>query len=120
MKEARVFSEYLFGHVPDDTVLARYEFLVREYRADTLVDLCVRNPWILHLADPACGFFRKDAMLRKKLLIAFAVMECTPATAERCHPKKQSGVMIFLAALAAGFSVIRAILGSPILLFFPK
>ena len=76
-----------------------------------------RHPWSLPLLDAATGFARPGALLRKKILLATAVLEATPDHVEFFLRPPRSKAMTFMGVGAHGATALAKIgLGLPLLL----
>ena len=89
-RECRVYCRYLIGRDPNDYVFRKYE----EYHsrseaksvleADRFEKLLLRlsrtSPLGTRLVDSYTSLFRKRSVVRKKLVLLLAVLECSPST----------------------------------------
>jgi NADH dehydrogenase len=87
-RECQIFTYYLINRGPDQYIHDKYIYghsilgIEKEMDLfDTLVlKAAHRNSFLLKLADTFTGFVYKRAVLRKKLLLLLAIMECCPST----------------------------------------
>lgn len=87
-RECRVFTNYLINIDPDKYVTGNYIRGHKICRIDgetdffntLLVRAANRNSFLLKLADAYTSIFYKSSVLRKKLLLLLAIMECCPST----------------------------------------
>lgn len=82
--ECRQFTRYLVGEAPDDYVLEQYVALHETTLGDTTPIPAADNALLraarssmlgLRCADAYARFFRPNALLRHKLILAFAILE---------------------------------------------
>ena len=87
-RECRTYTRYLIGQLPNPYIVTKY----REYHRITgtfaalrnnrfdrlLVGLAARSPFLARVTDIYASRFRKDALLRKKLVLLLALFECSP------------------------------------------
>jgi NADH dehydrogenase len=118
-RQCRCYTRYLAGATATPYVLARYVEFHRQnampvLRFDRfLVHVSARGPLWARLADAYGSVFRKNSVLRKKLVLTLALLECTPPTFEnldRVPPggavgaffRLGWGAMIYVLSVAAG------------------
>lgn len=92
-RECRLFSKYLIELWPSEYVLKKYQeahqlghpSLGRPIQLfdDILIWLARRHTFVLRLADTYAGLFYKDALLRRKLVLLLAILECSPGAFEQ-------------------------------------
>jgi len=117
-EEALIFGKYLLsGESPDDKSVELY-IKAHAFRnlsvhppEEKLFAFVMRNKWSLGLIDSALAFSGPNHILRKKLLVMSAVLECRPNYASLFLPKKRSP-LYFFAFLWIGFrGVCKAVFG---------
>ena len=91
-RECRSYTRYLTGQRPSPYVIDKY----RDFhgKSDALADLkfdsfdqflvetSARGPFWARLADSYASRFRKESAVRKKLVVALAILECAPPSFE--------------------------------------
>jgi hypothetical protein len=125
MEEGRFFSRYLLGgQETTEAVLERYAEASRILFRDpaTPADLGVlrfleRRHWALPFLDAAAGLVDRDSLLRRKLLLTFAILETTPAHADAFTPVPGSRpavvARLFAAAASSAFKALAGLLIYP-------
>lgn len=117
--DARLFGRYLVGEDPGEPFVERYLAA-----ADTLlssspgpvVRFARRRPGTLPLLDAASAVVRPRGPLRSRLLVMAAVLEASPAYADRFLPQPASAVrQIVDVAAAGGAGALKAVAGLPVL-----
>lgn len=83
--EARAFGRYLLGVEPADGPVERYAAACGalfagepEPRDASLVAFARAHPWSLGPLDAALSLARRDALLRRKLVVLLACLEASP------------------------------------------
>jgi len=79
----------------------------------------LRFPVALGGLDFLSLFFKKS-LLRKKLRIASAIIECSPCSAEWLLPKRRSPIVLALLSIYLGLNVFIKMALASVLLFLPK
>ena len=121
-KEAFIFSKYLCGSDPSEELISRYEVFVHKAsfesgKEERLQNFILRFPFILPALDAALAFFRPRSVVRKKLLLMFALIECQPEHADKFIPgAHQNRGMIFF-FLTGVWAIIKLVAGSIFLVF---
>jgi nucleoside-diphosphate-sugar epimerase len=126
-KECSILTDYLIRREPDTYVQEKYiqAHKVTGFGGDTglfdslLIKAANSNAFILKLADSYTSIFYKNAILRKKLLLVLAILECCDSTYRDIDRGKEGPVSIMLAQLAqkAFFFFFTLIAG--LVFFFP-
>jgi hypothetical protein len=89
-RECRSYARYLIGQAPNQYVIDKYldfhqKFGARQriQRFDLfLLRVSARGPFCARLADSYASIWRKDSVLRKKVVLTLALLECAPPTFE--------------------------------------
>lgn len=116
-RECRLFSHYLIDLSPSDYVLSKYQEAHRFgsppvgrpiQRFDSIVLwLALKNPFILRLADTYASLFYKQALLRRKLVLLLAILECSPGAFDQLdRPEKLSRSTLYGLLLIKGLRLI--------------
>jgi hypothetical protein len=125
MEEGRFFSRYLLGgQEATGGALERYAEASRILfpGLPTPGDLAVirfleRRRWALPFLDAAAGLIDRDSLLRRKLLLTFAILETTPAHADAFTPVPGSRpavvARLFAAAASSAFKGLAGLLIYP-------
>lgn len=107
--QCRTYARYLVGQAPDAHVQAKYrDALVRvpELAAPAggfealLLRLSTLHPWVTRAVDGYCRFFRPGAIVRKRLVLMFALLESFGATTRHFDDSDGGGVVGFALRLA--------------------
>ena len=118
--ECLTYTRYLIGQQASPYVLAKYRQAHQAIPAlaappadpfdDFLVRFSARAPLAAALADAFCCRFFKRATVRKKLVLALALLECAPGSASAIDSPGSGGRTAALLRLAAGISSAAALL----------
>ncbi len=117
-KEGIVFGRYLLsGQNPDEKSVQLYSN-AHNYRdlsvpmdQKKLFEFVLQNSWSLGAIDSALAFSNPNHILRKKLLVMSAILECQPQYAHLFLPKKRSP-FYFIVFLWIGFrAACKAVFG---------
>ena len=122
-QEAIVFGKYLLhGEIPDEKSVALYEAAHKHRNIEVkesekkLLGFALRNRWALGAIDGALAFKNPDHVIRKKLLVMSAVLECRPNYADLFIPKKRSFFYFFVFGWIGFRAVCKAMFGRILLL----
>jgi len=123
-QEMTIYCRYLTGKNPDEQSLALFERAI-EHEETILVDDEVRlvqfmisNTWSIGFVDSALGLFNPNHRLRKRMIIAFAILETSPLYFDFFKPKTFPRTHL-LTLIAKGMQeALQGLAGSLILLFF--
>ncbi len=121
-KEAFIYSRYLCGNDPSNEVISCYESFVHKAAFEAGKEKCLQNfivtfPFILPVLDAALAFFRPRSIVRKKLLLMFALLECQPEHADKFMPgtdQNRGGVYLFFTGT---WAIVKLMAGSIFLVF---
>lgn len=126
--ECSTFCRYLVGVAPPDSVQRHYARFHAEKpdatgprsRFDALLLGVGRlgGP-ALRLADAYAGRFLRDAALRRRMVVALALLECTPPTCRRVDDPGPRGTVPAFAALAARGALFGLLLVVGVVLLGP-
>lgn len=116
-RECQLFSEYLIDLRPSAYVLSKYQEAHQFghppvgrpiQRFDNIVLwLALRNAFILRLADTYASFFYKEALLRRKLVLLLAILECAPGAFDRLdRPERLSRSTLYGLLLLKGLTLV--------------
>lgn len=122
-REGEVFSRYLVGRAASAETLDRFaEGCLRLFGNEaespdaSVTRFACRHPASLPFLDAASGLVAQDSLLRRKLLLMFAILETTPAHANRFLSQRQGKLSLVAGIVAAGFrTAIKAALGLVVL-----
>ncbi len=129
-KECRVYTRYLTGLLPTDYVQQKYwayceddsnsATLESDFFDELLVRISSWGPWWTRLADSYASRFYKDALLRKKLVLALALLECSPPAFQYLDRPDAGGSWrtCFCLAYQAGLYGAMLVLAASLLLPF--
>ncbi len=81
---------------PETDVQKRYECALRTHHLDThrFDSVVLHHPWLIGALDAASRLHTKDSILQRKLLVAAAILETHPMSAEWLLPKNRSAIGI--------------------------
>jgi len=128
-REVRVFGRHLLDCEPGSYALSRYlawhaatgnAETARAPRFDRfLVAVARLHPFGTRLADVYCARFRRGALLRRKLVLVLALIECSPGTWRLVEEPRSRGRNLAFARIAvAGVAEALTLLVAA-LLFLP-
>lgn len=122
-KEARALLRYVLSSVghwePTDEDVQRYRSALRAHGLpeNSLDETLVHSRFKLGAADAATMLRRPQAMLRKKLLVAAAIAETSPASAEALLPKDRSLLRMLIRSVdLTASALLKYILSIPLLI----
>jgi hypothetical protein len=126
--EARILAHYLIDSDPPRELTDRYVaanrlLLTGETTADENASLAfiLQHPSALPFLDAAAGLFRRDSLLRKRLLLMTAILEATPLYADFFLSQPRSAASILVIVMwQTILSVLKAALGIPLLWIVEK
>jgi hypothetical protein len=126
-RECRLFTQYLLGCAPDRYVERKYieahemlSNLAPVNRFDVfMIGVARRHSILLKLADAYAGIFDNRGLLRKKLVLLFAILETSPPFFQRIDTVDKGGkFLLACSSIVRGLvSVISLIAGA--ILFVP-
>jgi hypothetical protein len=120
--EAEIFGRYILGGAPSAAVVELYASAngrltgLTAADADPVSRFALRHPWSIGLLDGALAFRDRDAPLRRRLLIMFAILETQPGYSERFLPRSHTPIDVARVAIHAVRVAANAVLGSALLL----
>ncbi len=123
-QEMIVYCRYLTGQTADSQSLSLFERAI-QHEETTLNDVEIKllqfmisNTWSVGFIDSALGLFNPKHRLRKRMIIAFAILETSPLYFDFFKPKTFSRFHL-LTLMAKGVQDgLQGLAGSLILLFF--
>lgn len=122
-REARALLRYVLSSVghwePTDADIRRYRAALRAHNIpeESLDESLIRSRFKLGAADAATMLRRPHATLRKKLLIAAAIAETCPASAEALLPKDRSLIRLIIRSVdLTASALLKYILSIPLLI----
>lgn len=127
-RECTTYAAYLSGMAPTPYLVEKYldfhQKLGEKARADAfdsfLIEVSARGRIWARLADSYARIFRPDSLLRKKLILVLALLECTPPSFEaldRVPAGGLPGTIFRLAGASARFLaalIVGAALFTPV------
>ena len=126
-QECRVFARYLTGQDPSRYIIEKYQDFHQKIgvrggsaRFDRfLVSTAARGPYWTRLADSYGTLFRRNSVLREKLVIVLALLECAPPASETLDRVPAGGLTGALLRMAVGGMSYALALSIGGLLFSP-
>lgn len=125
--EARLLCHRLADIDADDALVAHY-VAAHESRAELLestdlneaflVRLACSGPIGFRLADGFSGLFRRESLLRRKLVLVTALLECDGSTWRKVDRARSSNFLTFVIAVGAGAvcDIFCAVVATPFVL----
>ena len=125
--ECRSYSRYFTGLLPTAYVIEKYkDFHLKADALDPsgrfdrfLLSISARGPRWTRLADSYASVFARRAVLRKKLVVLLAILECAPPAFEQLDRVPSGGPLGAALGLAAGAARYAFTLAAGALLFLP-
>lgn len=118
-REARLFGRYLVGEEPGEPFVDRYLAAADALLSSSpgpVVRFALRRPRTLPLLDAASAVVRPRGPLRSRLLVMAAVLEASPAYADRFLPQPAGSVRQIVDVAAAGAAgALKVVAGLPVL-----
>jgi hypothetical protein len=122
VRECTLITELLIGRQPSQEVVDRYcyasglLFSLPKKQDLLFLSLAFYNTFTLGCLDAFSGFFLRDALFRKKILLCLAILETSPSYFQYFERKETSICLLFLELIRYGFiNVVKLLTG--ILLF---
>ena len=123
-QEMNIYCRYLTGLTADEQSLSLFENAI-QHEATTLnekeinlLQFMIGNNWSIGLVDSALGLFNANHRLRKRMIIAFAILETSPHYFDFFKPKAFSRFHLFTLIAKGMQDALQGIAGSFILLFY--
>lgn len=128
-RECLTYTRYLIGQTPSRYVVNRY--LDFHQKADAsnssrfdsfdqfLVGVSARSPFWASLADSYASVFRKDSVVRKKLVVTLALLECVAPSFEAFEEVGSRGALSMPISLAWRAARYAVLLGTSVVIFTP-
>jgi hypothetical protein len=123
-REAFVFARYLIGKKTDQEICARYAEAIRihalqcEGREKKLEKFILRYPFFTGFVDAALALTNKKSVIRKKILVMFALLETVPEYADLFLARKYSGIHLFRIVFIGIRSIYRFLIGFVLIKLF--
>lgn len=122
--EMNCYARYLLNQSADEQSLSLFERAIQHEatilteKEERLLQFMLNNTWSVPLIDAATGLFSPKHKLRKRMIIAFAILETNPLYFNFFQPKQYS-VFYLLHLTARGFIFgVKALAGGLILILF--
>lgn len=122
--EMNCYCHYLLNKNADEQSLALFERAILHEatiltaKEENLLRFMLNNTWSVSLVDAAMGLFSHNHKLRKRMIIAFAILETNPLYFDFFRPQ-QFSFFYFINLTARGFMQgVKALAGCVILFFF--
>jgi len=111
-RECRVFTRYLIGMEPDAYVIGKYIDYHRRAGAEpiasfdrALLNAAMAAGVLMWIADSYTAAFRRNAQLRRKLVLVLALLECRPPYSDHLDtPGHLSAVTAILSLAGQGMA----------------
>lgn len=123
-QEMNIYCKYLTGQNADSQCLLLFERAIQHEETIlndaeiNLLQFMIGNTWSIGFIDSALGLFNPKHRLRKRMIIAFAILETSPAYYNFFKPKTFSRVHLITLVFKGLQEVLQALTGSLILLFY--
>lgn len=124
-RECRAYTRYLTGQWPTEYVVEKY----REFHTlagfepepfdEFLVETSARGPFRARLAASYTSLFYKESAVRKKLVVALAILECSPPFCTKLDAVNRGGAAGAILRMGFGAARYAACLALAAALFTP-
>ena len=124
-RECLTYSRYLAGSAPDEYVRAKYRDAIGKLpdlapptaSFERLLLSLSRRPWLVRAVDAYARFFCPGAMVRRRLVLLFAMLESNGKSAQPFERADSGGLPMFvLRAGLSGLWVLCLLLASALVL----
>jgi hypothetical protein len=123
-QEINIYCKYLTGKAADEQSLSlfaraiQHEETILNDNEINLLQFMIRNTWSVGLIDSALGLFRPKHRLRKRMIIAFAILETSPVYFDFFKPRAFAKFHLITLAFKGLQEAMQGLAGSVILLFY--
>lgn len=120
-REMHLYTNYLIGAHPTQLAIKLFAAgvaernLLTEKRTIRMIECCIKYPALIGFFDAATGMFERDNEWRKRLILAFAILETQPEYYSLFRPQNFSFTDKIMLLLQGAGSLIRAITGKLLL-----
>jgi len=127
-RECFTYTRYLIGGVPSQYVVNRYLDFHQKSDAMSLgfdafdqflVSVSARGAFWASMADSYASVFRRDSVVRKKLVVTLALLECAAPSFEALDDVEVRSPMATSISLAWRAAKYAFLLGSAVVVFTP-
>jgi hypothetical protein len=129
-RECRAYTPYLTGQLPSRYIVEKYQDFhqkiglsaVQPYE-QFLLAMSARGPEWARLVDSYVSFWRKDSVVRSKIVLTLALLECAPPSFESLDAVPDGGWIGAVLRLASGAArygltlIVASILFTPVSLW---
>lgn len=125
-RECLSYALYLTGRAPSRYVIEKYLDFHRKFGHGEiaafdrlLLSVSARGPFWTRLADSYGSVWRKESIVRQKLVVVLGLLECTPPTFETLDRVPGGGLAVAVLRMGLGAAAFVASLLIATLLFTP-
>ena len=125
-RECRSYARYLAGRPPSRYIVEKYRDFNQKIGLSAvhgydrfLITVSARGPLWARLVDSYASFWRKDSVVRKKIVLTLALLECAPPTFEAMDRVPAGGWIGALLRLAGGAASYGVTLTAASVIFIP-
>ncbi len=122
--EMDIYCQYLVGRQADEHSLALFEKAILQHKADLspteqhLLLFMINHPSSVRFIDAAVGMFHPNHILRKRMVIAFAILETNPLYYDFFCPKQCSIWYLPVLGWKGMRQLVQALAGKLLMLAF--
>lgn len=122
-QEMDCYCRYLLGKEADEQSLNLFARAICHEEATLapdeikLLSFMLKNRWSVSLIDAALGMFHPHHRLRKRMIIAFAILETQPLYYDFFRPKQLGASFSVMLLFKAALEGVKAVSGRIMLLF---
>jgi len=123
-QEIDIYCKYLTGKNADEQSMLlfkraiQHEETILDEKEIRLLQFMIRNTFNVGLIDSALGLFKPKHKLRKRMIIAFAILETSPLYYDYFKPRIFSRTHLFTLMVKGLQEVLQGLTGGIILLFY--
>lgn len=126
-RECEVLTSYLIDRTPDSYIKKKYlegnKFICVENNSDFLDSLLIkiahRGSFLIKLADAYTSLFYRKSLLRKKLMLLVAILECTSSTYNALDSVNETSKLCFFIRIIQKIAVFLFMLFISTIAFMP-
>ncbi len=122
--EMDIYCQYVVGQKADEHSLQLFERAILQHKADLSVSeqqlllFMINHPYSVGLVDASVGMFHPNHILRKRMVIAFAILETNPLYYNFFCPKQYSLLHLPVLAFKGMGQLVQALAGKLLMLAF--
>lgn len=118
----KLYCRYITGLEADAHSVNLFAHAIAQHKADlttseaALLQVMLQYPRSIPFIDAALGLFYAEHILRKRMIVAFAILETNPAYYSFFQPRQYSPLYILRLGIMGVLQVIKALIGKLIMM----